>query len=205
MDQPRRSQREFKERRGDRQDLLTYDNIEKESQKDLEEITASMWRLPVPSSTSLSTKGSAGASAPASTEGQLDIPGPVLEGSVDEPPSHRVPAREGFWDGLPSLPVPVPEEFEDELPLLPVPVLKGFEDEPPPILPVPEEFKDELPPLPVPAPEEFGDELLPLLIPVPEGFEDKPPLLPVPEGFGDELPPVQVPEFCEGCENEPLC
>ncbi|KAK5610549.1 hypothetical protein CRENBAI_003304 [Crenichthys baileyi] len=214
------------------EDPLSHDHIERECQKTLEEIAASMGRLPAPSSARLSTEGrrdasapasagdqpdasvlepapgftegSASASAPASTEGRFDVPGPipegsedeppshpeehkdklpllpvsvpgpVLEGSKDEPPSHPVPAREGFGDGLPSLLVPVPAELVDEPPPI-VPFLEGFEDELPPIVRVPEGFEDEPPPLPVPTPEKFGDELPSLLVPVPEEFKDEGP------------------------------
>ncbi|KAK5616960.1 hypothetical protein CRENBAI_012367 [Crenichthys baileyi] len=162
--------------------------IEAERQRALVEIVASLRRPPAPSSTRLSTEagGSFPAHGLAPDQPSLllptpnPVPGPVLEGFVDEPPPHLDPVlgsvSEGFMDEPPPHPDPVPGS---------VPV--GFMDEPPPHPdPVPGSVfrrvswmnwsEDELPPSLVPVPEEFVEDLSPLPVPVPEGCEDTPSL-----------------------------
>ncbi|KAK5617535.1 hypothetical protein CRENBAI_004350 [Crenichthys baileyi] len=144
------------------QDPLTHFTIEPKRQKALGEISASMRRLPAPSSARLSTEGWHDAAAPASRSRLHSLSDPVPERLEGE--SLPDPVPEQFKDEPLPDSVPVPEELEDELPLLPVsvpsPILEGSEDEPP-LHPVPdcEGFGDGLPPLPVPVPEGFGDEL----------------------------------------------
>ncbi|KAK5620556.1 hypothetical protein CRENBAI_022285 [Crenichthys baileyi] len=158
-----------------------------------------MRRPPVPSSAPLSIEAGGGFPAHGFTPDKpspplptLDpVPGPVLGGFLDEPPSHPDPVPgpvpEGFLDEPPShpdpVPSPVPEGFLDEPPShpdpVPGPVPEGSQAEPPShSVPVREGLVDGLPPLPAPVPG-----------PVLEGSEDKlpPSLVPILEEFVEDL------------------
>ncbi|KAK5608095.1 hypothetical protein CRENBAI_004503 [Crenichthys baileyi] len=136
-------------------DPQIHHTVEAQRQRALGEIATSMRRSPAPSSTCLSVEARHGFPAHGFAPDQPSpllsthnpvpgpdeppphpdpVPGPVLEGSQAEPPSHSVPVCEGLMDGLPPLSAPVPG-----------PVLEGSEDElPPSLVPVPEEFVEDL-------------------------------------------------------------